>query len=519
VSGSQIRKQSELLGDRLANEFREANAKVNGQNESGAEPGTTPEADLQQKYGPPAYKNTRDRINKLNEPFWAALYAREHAILFEPDEEKFFEYNSTAGIYEEKSTDCIHKELGERIFRAAVEWQQSYPGLREFRNNDSLRGIIQHLKGLVEDREAFSKKDPGLMHLTNCDLRITRNGFVNTKISPESKARWRSPFNYDEKADCPRFKNELLAPLCPDQQLVLQKIFALYLTGENPLHKIVILDGVAAGGKTTLALVFQEIFGPHRAGALRTSFLEDRFELGRIYDKSLLIGADVGPKFLQDSGAGALKRLTGGDYLEAELKTSNRRIDLYGRFNILITSNVRLKICLADDASAWLRRLIIIRYRQSITGSRILDFHKVLVNEEGAGILNWGLAGLELLRKDIEEFGDIKLTKEMEKIVKSLIEESDGLRLFLKNNIERAEYGDISVDEIVKAFTAHCQSLNWAMEPVEKIQRELETLMMELFSAGKSTDIDRLGKHARGYKKVKFIKTAKEAYEAYGEEY
>jgi hypothetical protein len=473
-----------------------------------------PEVDLQAAYGPPAFKNkTGDATTKLNEPFWAALYAKENIVLHEPDLERFFWYNPTLGIYEEKTSDAIREELAARILQASVEWKEFYPGLVKLRNSAQVHGIIQHLKGISEEREAFSK-NAGVIHLANCDLRITETRYLVEPISAKSKARWRLPFNYDPHADCPRFKNELLTPLDLDQLLVVQKVLALYLTGENPLHKIVILDGEAGGGKTTLALVFQEIFGPRKAGSLRTSLLDERFELGRFYDKTLLIGADVGPQFLQESGAGALKKLTGGDYLEAELKTSNRVIELYGRFNVLITANVRLKIRLADDASAWLRRLIIIRYRKQRTGTRILDFHKILMKEEGPGILNWGLAGLELLRKDIDQTGDIVLSPEITRTVQSLVEESDGLRLFLRNNIQSDEFSDISVDELVRGFTGHCQKLGWSMEPIGKIHRDLESLMMELFSRVKRNDIKRWGKAVRGYKGVKFSKTEKDPSEA-----
>jgi phage FluMu protein gp41 len=431
--------------------------------------------------------------------------------------DKFFSYDSATGIFEEKSIDSIRKELARRIFKAAIEWKNLFPGLDELRNEVSLRGVVQHLKGLTEERDAFAK-DLAVMHLRNCDLRITIDGFSPEPISPKSRARSRLPFDYLPDADCPRFKNELLGPLESDQLIVLQKAFALYLTGENPLHKIVILDREAGSGKTEVALTFQKIFGPDKAGALRTSFLEDRFELGRIYDKNLLIGADVGSQFLQEYGAGALKKLTGGDYLEAELKISNRRLSLYGRFNVLITSNVRLKIRLADDAAAWLRRLIVIRYRRTRRNRRILDFHKVLVEEEGPGILNWGLAGLELLRKDIAETGDIVLSDEMRRTVQALVEESDGLRLFLKSNVERNAYSDVSVDELVIAFTNHCQSLNWSVEPVGSIQRSLESLMLELFSSRKRNDIERFGKSVRGFKGVRLSKTEKDPSEASDED-
>ena len=71
--------------------------------------------------------------------------------------------------------------------------------------------------------------------------------------------------------------------------------------------------------------------------------------------KSLLIGVDVDADFLSGSAISRLKGLVGGDFLDAEKKSNNRNFRLHGRFNVLITSNTRLRIKLQGDQSAWRR--------------------------------------------------------------------------------------------------------------------------------------------------------------------
>ena len=78
--------------------------------------------------------------------------------------------------------------------------------------------------------------------------------------------------------------------------------------------------------------------------------------------KTLLIGSDVPGNFLQRSGAEVLKKLTGHDFIEAEFKGGNARTSLTGVFNILITSNNRLRVRLDGDEEAWRRRLLLVKF-------------------------------------------------------------------------------------------------------------------------------------------------------------
>lgn len=249
-----------------------------------------------ERYGPPAYFNSRGRLDRINQPFWAALFAIDNNIIFEPNLDQFFAYDQSNGIWREQSVDTIRKRIAGRIFEAEHRWEE-YPRLSEQRTEKVIAGIIAHLRGEVEEMGAFAGKT-NLLHLANCSIRVGMDGPTIEPISLLHRACWRSPIIYDPRAKCPRFLEMLLAPLDSEQKLVLQKMFGLFLTGQNPAHKIVILDGEGGSGKTTVALVFQEILGPKRIGSLRTKYLENRFDIGRFYEKTLLIGADVAAEFL-----------------------------------------------------------------------------------------------------------------------------------------------------------------------------------------------------------------------------
>ena len=53
-----------------------------------------------------------------------------------------------------------------------------------------------------------------------------------------------------------------------------------------------------------------------------------------------------------------IKSLVGGELLDCEFKGSNIRATIEGVFNILISSNARLRLYIDSDRSAWERGLI-----------------------------------------------------------------------------------------------------------------------------------------------------------------
>ncbi len=467
------------------------------------------DAKLRQQFGEPFYTNDKGALTGINEAYWAGLHAAENEILFEPDEKAFYLYNPITGLYEIESADAIRAKISGRMLE--VSRQANVFDLQKRRTATTLHNVISHLRGMVERRGAFAERRQ-FIHLANGVMVFTGSNAELRPFSPDFRSRNRSPIAFDENAKCDRFLNELVLPAVhPEDVELLQKFAGMYLLGFNPAQRFLILDGEAGRGKTQFANVMQGIVGMANVTQLRTKHLAERFELYRYLKKTLLVGVDVEADFLSTKGAAVLKALVGGDWFDAEQKGGTGNFQVQGTFNVLITSNARLRVRLQGDVGAWRRRINIVRYESPPPPKIIYDFGTYLVRNEGSGILNWALMGAQKVLNEIPEAGgDFVMTERQRGIVDSLLAESDSLRNFLKARVLADADGDLTVTEIVEAYAAYCPEQKWQALPITEVQRQLEGLMLDLFGVSKSHGVDRNDKHHRGFRGVKF---RDEAYE------
>jgi phage/plasmid-associated DNA primase len=463
--------------------------------------GTKSREDLRKLYGEPFYTDDSGKPRSLNESFWAGLFASENIVLWEPVERAFYSYNAKIGIYEETSIDVIKRRISDRLLEAS---RQTNCFLLEKQRTDArLNCIAAHLRGILEWRGAFAQRQRRI-HLANGVFSFDNGGEL-LDFSPAFVSRNRSPIVFNENAKCERFLDELVYPAMRKEDVVLvQKYFGQCLLGNNLIQRILILDGLSERGKTQLANTFQAVVGRTNCTQLRTEWLADRFETFRFIKKTLLVAVDVAPDFLSTKGASVLKGLVGGDWFDAEQKNGTGSFPFQGNFCTIVTSNTRLRVRLCGDIGAWRRRLLIIRYEAPPPKKKIPDFGELLAREEGSGILNFAIAGLDMLLKDIDETGDIALTERKRTIIDSLLAESDSLRFFLQEAVEKAEDADVSVNEIVEAYAAFCPEKGWNPLPITEIHRSLEGLMLEFFQVTKSHSVKRDGKAVRGFFGVAF---------------
>jgi putative DNA primase/helicase len=455
--------------------------------------------ELRRCYGQPYYSDENGIPRCLNESFWAGLFASENIILWEPSERVFYAYNVETGIYVEESVDAIKRRLSDRLLEASRQTNCSW--LEKQRSDSRLNSIAAHLRGIVERRDAFVQRERRI-HLANGIFRF-ENGGQLLRFSPAFLSRNRSPIVFDESATCPRFLNQLVYPaMHKDDVVLVQKYFGQILLGNNLIQRLLILDGLSERGKTQLANAIQAVVGHENCTQLRTNLLADRFETFRFIKKTLLVGVDVSPDFLSTKGASVLKGLVGGDRFDAEQKNGTGSFPFQGNFSVIVTSNARLRVRLCGDVGAWRRRLLIVRYEAPPPKKKIPDFGDQLVRDEGSGILNFAIAGLSMLLRDIDETGDIVLTERQRTIVESLLAESDSLRLFLQETVETADGADVSVNEIVEAYATFCPEKGWNPLPITEIHLSLKGLMLALFRVTKSHSVERDDKSVRGFFRV-----------------
>ncbi len=465
-------------------------------------------AELRRRFGDPVFiSESKDgessRVSGINEAYWAGLYAAENIALFEPNERTFYRYHDDSGLFLPESADAIKQTVSSRLLEVARE-AEHLAGLERFRTDRTLNAITAQLRGIIEQRGALAEKQR-IVHLANGVIVFDADGARLHPFSPLFRSRNRSPIVYEPAATCPRFLSELVIPAVhAEDVLLLQKMAGQCLLGENLIQRFTLLDGLAGRGKTQYCIVIQKVVGHDNVMQLRTQHLNERFELYRFLRRTLLVGVDVDENFLSSPGAPVIKGLVGGDWFDAEQKGGTGSFPFQGRFNMIIVSNSRLRVRLQGDIGAWRRRMLLVRYEAPPPAKQINDFADLLIREEGSGILNWALEGLSLLLADIAEIGDIRLTERQRGLVDSLLAESDSLRTFLRERIERADGEALTTSEIVERYAEFCPERGWEPMPITAIHRQLESLMLELFQVCRSNSVQRDGKSQKGFRGVAF---------------
>jgi phage/plasmid-associated DNA primase len=464
---------------------------------------------LEAEYHGPALSNAKGQPAHINERFWAATFAHCHQTIYEPDEDRLYVYEPERGLFRNQHTAVLRETIIRLIYDVAKKRPEAaYLAVTRFVSMHLIGGVIEALKGLTCQPNAFRRQlsDPSFLHTANCMLVYNECEFHREPFSPKFRSRNQSPIPYDKNASQDSFRRAFFDHRCPPENIVLfQKYGGQCLLGRNLSQSILLLDGVAESSKTTLALVIADTIGRENCTELRTGQLGERFENGAFIGKSLLIAPDVKANFLSLYGASFLKSLVGNDILCAELKRSDRRVDLEGFFNVIITSNSRLRVRLEGDADAWKRRLLIVRFEHPLQNERITDFHRVIVQNEGPGILNFLIEGCTLLLNDLDHGGRLSLSLNQSNHINRFIAESDSLRQFLLGNLSAVSQSesDLTTNEILEAYYADCVASEINSIPTAEAQKILPELMKDLFAKSRSHDIKRLNKSHRGYRGVR----------------
>lgn len=79
------------------------------------------ESALIKEYGQPYYFNEFGNVTSINERYWAALYARENRVLFDPDEKNFYHYAPDTGMWEVITAEIIREIISARILEVSRE--------------------------------------------------------------------------------------------------------------------------------------------------------------------------------------------------------------------------------------------------------------------------------------------------------------------------------------------------------------------------------------------------------------
>lgn len=473
-------------------------------------PSIAADRELIEEHGEPFTRSEKGKLT-LNSMYFVARFARAGDVLFEPGEGCFYAYVPATGLWRQHTPAALKIEFAEDLkeFAGALPESQGAQIINA-RTERTLAGLVNLLQGHVEERNAFQRTH-GVVHVANGMLHLDLPTPELRPFALPYRSRNAAPVVYDPEAECPRFRRELLeSALDPEDVSLVQRYAGACLLGRNLAQKILVLTGMAGAGKSTFLEILERMLGTENVGQLRTEHLAERFEIARFVGKTLLCGKDVPGRFLEESGAYALKALVGHDLLDGERKGSNASFPVRGDFSVVVTCNSRLRVRLDGDADAWRRRLLIVKYERPKPNRPERDFAGLLITDEGPGILRWLVDGARMHLAELADTGDYKLTARQRQRVDALLAESDSVREFIRQRVGRCDGADASVFELVEAYTAFCEEMAWEPLSVRRVENALADAMQELRHTARRNDIER-GGPKKGFAGVRIVKAEEAA--------
>jgi putative DNA primase/helicase len=340
------------------------------------------------------------------------------------DAEEMYRYDAEAGLWRDDAEAYI-----EHILRIRDLLPNSLKR-RSFVNE-----VVAHIRGTCWKAWEHLPDAPatlipfanGVLDLNTGELREYR---------PEDYFTSKLPWAYDPSADSTIIKKRLEA-FDPSIRQHFMELLAYCLYRDYPLQRFFIWTGAGSNGKSYLFKLLIRAIGPENtAGETMHSISENRFAAANLYRKLANIAGEVSASDLNNTDM--LKRLTGGDMMEADRKfLSPIRFRNYAKLIFAMNSVPPT----SDNTDAFYRRSFIVKFeKQFQEDSKVETELDLLPKEQLAREFAWLLtqAVTELKRLFANGFrmtGDAPVEQKRQ----TYEDLSKPLRHFMEQFVERTD--------------------------------------------------------------------------------
>jgi P4 family phage/plasmid primase-like protien len=272
--------------------------------------------------------------------------------------------------------------------------------------------ILKHLeRQSYVSREEFNK-------FTGCIP--VQNGLLNLEtqtLQPFNKEQiftYKLNVVFDDAKQCPKWL-KFLEEILPDSddRTLLQEIMGYTLFPGMPKHKIFWFYGLGRNGKGRVIATLEFILGPDFCANIELKEFdgEHRFAVANLY--GCLINVSSEPDTKNDLETALIKKLTGEDTIDAEVKNKQRRLKFKNMAKPFVLGNRFPPV--KDTSLGFWDRVEILKFPNSFIGENQKDdIEKTWLNDpnEVSGILNWMLIGLHRIAQN-KVFSKSKTTTEI----------------------------------------------------------------------------------------------------------
>lgn len=455
--------------------------------------------------------------NKSGEPFeevrtntvpLAHYVARRARIFHEADTGFFWQYQQNSGAWQRVSKNRVKQEAELAIHQLAEMEEPTVAA--QMRTNHQLNQLAA-LVEVADERQGNPFHDRPhkgrVIHAANAMLLIEGDSVREMRHAPEFLSRYPSPLPYVPDSRCPRFLEELVRPMFSPEDLdLVQRYLGACLLHHNAAQQLLLIRGPGDAGKGTLVRLLEQIIGDQNVTELRTHQLGTRFEMNQCAAYSLLLGQEADAEFLSAESINVLKAMVGGDSLKCEAKGRNATYTRRGDWNVIITSNYRLRVHLQGDVGAWRRRLLIVDAKGRGDRTTVIpDFENVLLREEGPGILAWLVEGAVRHVAELQRIGRFELSAAQQERVENLLAESESARHFAEDCLEKCQGAQLTVQDALVAYAEYADAKGWELGPDRRRSTEIQQAILEVHRVALSHDIKKHedSKACRGWRHLR----------------
>jgi len=218
---------------------------------------------------------------------------------------------------------------------------------------------------------------------------------------------------YDDTKKCTEWL-KFLIEILPEEadRVLLQEIMGYTLFPGMPKHKIFWFYGLGRNGKGRIIATLEFIIGPEFCANIELKEFdgEHRFAVANLY--GCLINVSSEPDTKNDLETALIKKLTGEDTIDAEVKNKQRRLKFKNMAKPFVLGNSFPPV--KDTSLGFWDRVEILKFPNSFVGENQKDnIEKTWLSDpnEVSGILNWMLDGLHRLTNN-KGFSKSKTTTE-----------------------------------------------------------------------------------------------------------
>jgi len=267
-------------------------------------------------------------------------------------------YVSNGSCYERKD----RLEVAGMIADACPEFLSQVPSRRIF--NSAAEGLFSNNALRLAD---ISQSET-LVPFQNCYIDTCSMQFV----CPEQGyfLSYRLNANYVESYSCPQFDAFLYYAMNGDPYLInrVWQTVGYLLTMDNRGKKIFLLQGKPNTGKSLLCNLIQSFYPYAMQSHVNIHALGRQFTPAELEGKALCVSSDMTASPLSEDAAGELKRLSGNDTIDADVKFRQARtIRNQARF-LLATNHPFL---LKHNDPALMQRIVVIPFLRQIEPSML----------------------------------------------------------------------------------------------------------------------------------------------------